>query len=339
MAPGYGDFSPSTMIGRCFISIGIVGGIVFFSVQTVTDVDGARKGWHRRICEPSTTALRARVRRHWQRPQHLPPRGKHLPTVCYTYPAFRTNLISATYASSGHWVLDILATVELLRLTTKTCLEVWEACSCWACWVDTRYRRSCLPCCLRFLQFFRPFRVAGRSPLRVVILVGQSFDRDTKQWLDEHPYYKDWVTYLRGSVFERRDLQRASAAAATACFVLSRRRAADDSRNVLRVLALRQFVPDLPLHVLVDSVQMRQHILAADVPRHNICCVDMLKMGLIAQNCMTPGTTANTAQICDCNSTSQADGWKATEVPKLCWPRVDDKHDYGILGADCGRGC
>lgn len=145
---------------------------------------------------------------------------------------------------------------------------------------------GCFPC----RQFFLPFRAEGHDPIRVVILVNKCYSQDTRRWIQGHPYYRHWVTYLKGSVFEPSDLNRASARSATACFVLTQRHNADDSRNVLRVLALKRFVPGLPLYILVDSVQKRQHLIAANVPNQNICCVDVLKMGLIAQNCMTPGT-------------------------------------------------
>lgn len=116
-------------------------------------------------------------------------------------------------------------------------------------------------------------------------------------------------------MFNERDLARAYAHEAIACFVVSNRWHNDDSRNVLRVLAFKRLVPGIPVYATLNQaenqVRMPLHtslrvlptitnrdavvtvsqklLQAAGVPAAQVLCVDSITMGLVAQGVITPG--------------------------------------------------
>lgn len=100
------------------------------------------------------------------------------------------------------------------------------------------------------------------------------------------------VTYLRGSVTSVDDLSRAGALSGDlqAVLVLQRFNARDE-RNLLRVLALRAALPLTPLLVALARHDARHHAECAGLAEDSLLCLDMLRMGLLAQATLTPGSS------------------------------------------------
>lgn len=113
-----------------------------------------------------------------------------------------------------------------------------------------------------------------------------------RRWFGEHTILAPLVSYLRGSVFQARDLERAGANSSSlqAIFVLQRFSASDDSSNILRVLALRRAAPHVPLLVQLSNSSHKAFVQSTGVAAHNIFCLDALRSGLLAANVETPGT-------------------------------------------------
>lgn len=128
-----------------------------------------------------------------------------------------------------------------------------------------------------------------RRGLKVVVLVGDAFKMEHRDWVTKHVLYKTRVTYLKGEVFNERDLARAYAHEAIACFVVSNRWHNDDSRNVLRVLAFKRLVPGIPVYATLNQAENQKLLQAAGVPAAQVLCVDSITMGLVAQGVITPG--------------------------------------------------
>ena len=65
----------------------------------------------------------------------------------------------------------------------------------------------------------------------------------------------------------------------------------DDTKNVLRVLAFKRFVPGVPVYCMLCQKENQKLLEAAGVSPHQIMCIDSLTMGLIGQNIVTPGVS------------------------------------------------
>ena len=118
------------------------------------------------------------------------------------------------------------------------------------------------------------------------------FSPVARRWFSEHTILAPLVSYLRGSVFQARDLARAGANSTSlqAIFVLQRFSASDDSANILRVLALRRAAPHVPLLVQLANSSHKQFVMSSGVASYNIFCLDALRSGMLAANVETPGT-------------------------------------------------
>lgn len=101
-------------------------------------------------------------------------------------------------------------------------------------------------------------------------MADSSWSVTTRKWIKHHLLYRYRVTYLRGTVFNESDLERAGAETARAVYLWTNRFKNDDTPNVLRVLALQKHLRGVPIYVLVNKATSRDHILAAGVPFDNV---------------------------------------------------------------------
>lgn len=92
-------------------------------------------------------------------------------------------------------------------------------------------------------------------------------------------------------MFTERDLDRVCASQAVACFMVCDKWSRDDTKNVLRVLAFKRFVPGVPVYCMLCQKENQKLLEAAGVSPHQIMCIDSLTMGLIGQNIVTPGVS------------------------------------------------
>ena len=135
----------------------------------------------------------------------------------------------------------------------------------------------------------------------VSLLEGQWFSESDSRWFLEHAEYANKLTYLRGSVFDPRDLERAVPGALgrpssgrrsrlQAVFVLSNRGTEEeDTQNQLRAMALRRYLTNAEIYVLLGSADSQHSLQALGISAGRILTRDVVKAGFLAANTATPG--------------------------------------------------
>lgn len=107
----------------------------------------------------------------------------------------------------------------------------------------------------------------------------------------DHPMLQGRVKYIKGSVMSDEDLCRVGADVARACFVLVSKSSADadktDQDTVLRLLAVRNYNPDLEIYAQIVSLVHCEYISEADAD--HVLCLDQIKLSLMAKSTLCPG--------------------------------------------------
>ncbi|KAJ1507180.1 hypothetical protein HMI55_000866 [Coelomomyces lativittatus] len=121
--------------------------------------------------------------------------------------------------------------------------------------------------------------------LRVVVLGRRKLLKEVKSVFNS-PFFKDRVTFLQGSALNHHDLTRAQVARAQGVFILSCRSNTDDERNVLRVWAITNYSPSVPIYVYIYNSYYAQYIDNFVTSR---ICVHDLKQTILACNALHKG--------------------------------------------------
>jgi hypothetical protein len=105
------------------------------------------------------------------------------------------------------------------------------------------------------------------------------------------PVYSYRVTYVKGSSISFRSLQKAKLQDASGVFVLagqdsSSDTAAIDAETVMRCVSLRKFNKNIKIYAEILSPRNKIHL---ENIATQILCIDELKLGMLAQNCIAPG--------------------------------------------------
>ncbi|RLN48164.1 hypothetical protein BBJ29_000297 [Phytophthora kernoviae] len=107
----------------------------------------------------------------------------------------------------------------------------------------------------------------------------------------DHPVLQNRVTYIKGSVMSEEDMCRVGADAARACFVLASKSAPNtkqtDAETVMRLMAIRNYNPDLPVYTQIVSPVFIDYISGVDAD--HLLCLDQIKISLLAKSCLCPG--------------------------------------------------
>lgn len=107
----------------------------------------------------------------------------------------------------------------------------------------------------------------------------------------DHPMLQGRVKYIKGSVMSDADLCRIGADVARACFVLVSKSSVDsnktDQDTVLRLLAVRNYNPDLEIYAQIVSLVHCEYISEADAD--HVLCLDQIKLSLMAKSTLCPG--------------------------------------------------
>lgn len=107
----------------------------------------------------------------------------------------------------------------------------------------------------------------------------------------DHPMLQGRVKYIKGSVMSDADLCRIGADVARACFVLVSKSSVDsdktDQDTVLRLLAVRNYNPDLEIYAQIVSLVHCEYISEADAD--HVLCLDQIKLNLMAKSTLCPG--------------------------------------------------
>ncbi|EGZ09626.1 hypothetical protein PHYSODRAFT_521894 [Phytophthora sojae] len=123
------------------------------------------------------------------------------------------------------------------------------------------------------------------------VIVGPREPTEEIITLLDHPVLQNRVTYIKGSVMSEEDMCRVGADAARACFVLASKAAPNtkqtDAETVMRLLAIRNYNPDLPVYTQIVSPVFLDYINGVDADQ--LLCLDQIKISLLAKSCLCPG--------------------------------------------------
>nr|VZI09678.1 unnamed protein product [Spirometra erinaceieuropaei] len=142
--------------------------------------------------------------------------------------------------------------------------------------------------------FFHIEHVSRRRTICMVILRVAPFDLAMKSILTR---YKAWVNYFQGTPNNPQDLTRVCYRTAHGALVLatpnSSRSKEEDGANIMQAIALKSHSDNI--RVLVQLNHFSNKCLLNNFPRWTclnkdmVICMDELKLGLLAYNCLAPG--------------------------------------------------
>ncbi|KAE9006992.1 hypothetical protein PR001_g17078 [Phytophthora rubi] len=158
-----------------------------------------------------------------------------------------------------------------------------------------------------FCEFYHPDRALGSTSFTGLggaqheidpsivelpcVIVGPKEPTEEIITLLDHPVLQNRVTYIKGSVMSEEDMCRVGADAARACFVLASKAAPNtnetDAETVMRLLAIRNYNPDLPVYTQIVSPVFLDYINGVDADQ--LLCLDQIKISLLAKSCLCPG--------------------------------------------------
>ncbi|EDV25463.1 uncharacterized protein TRIADDRAFT_23687, partial [Trichoplax adhaerens] len=123
--------------------------------------------------------------------------------------------------------------------------------------------------------------------------------------------------YLQGSVLEPEDLDRVAIKEANACIILCDKSCADperdDAENVMRVIAIKNYMPYMKVIVQINRYKSRS--VLQNIPSWRpekgdaVICLSSLKLGLFAQSCYSPGFSTLMTNILTTRSTNGESAW------------------------------
>jgi hypothetical protein len=112
-----------------------------------------------------------------------------------------------------------------------------------------------------------------------------------RMWLKQAPDFLHKIWLIQGSALLPEDLERAAAKDASMVYVLPNLSSGDPERedldNIMRALAIRSQAPAVRLVLLLLTAEWRELAISAGVKRHDIVCLDEMKMSLLGKACDT----------------------------------------------------
>lgn len=136
--------------------------------------------------------------------------------------------------------------------------------------------------------------VEAATPPTLVIMDAK-YDSSIKDLTSSNKLYKKFVQYLKGSVFNEEDLSRCYtniSSVSDTIFIYSDTEGKDsDEDTIMRVLFMKLKFPLITPKVVVRSSTCLEILETVQLSASDVCCIDTIKFGLIAQNTVAPGTS------------------------------------------------
>nr|XP_058942210.1 calcium-activated potassium channel slowpoke-like isoform X1 [Pocillopora verrucosa] len=170
--------------------------------------------------------------------------------------------------------------------------------------------------------FLRDFLHKDRSNVAVNVVIMGNFlpDAEMQSLLKKHFVH---VSYFKGTVLSAEDCKRVKMKVADSCIVLCNRECVnpseEDSENIMRVVAVKNYYPGI--RVIIQLLQYQNKSYLLNIPSWNpkrgddVVCISELKLGFIAQSCLSPGFSTLLANVFSMRShetsdTTESDSWK-----------------------------
>ncbi|XP_048590244.1 calcium-activated potassium channel subunit alpha-1 isoform X4 [Nematostella vectensis] len=170
-------------------------------------------------------------------------------------------------------------------------------------------------------NFLRDFLHEDRSNINTnVVILGRTFpDPELERIIKKNFVH---VSYFIGTVLSAEDCRRVKMLRADACLVLCNKSCAspdkEDEENIMRVVAVKNYHPEI--RVIIQLLQFHNKSYLLNIPSwdpklgDDVVCVGELKLGFIAQSCLSPGFSTLLANVFSMrsneSSTEQEDTWR-----------------------------
>ena len=167
----------------------------------------------------------------------------------------------------------------------------------WSRFDTTRVPRHVLVCghitATTVSDFLKDFlhKDRGDNKTHVLFMHTERPDADLRMVL--RSYYTR-VQYVAGSVLRSEDLTKAKITDCGAVFILAEKHSdcpeREDRENLLRLVSVKNTVPDIPVIIQVLLSSSRAQV--NNIPhtgKDTVICLSELKLGLLAQSCLCPG--------------------------------------------------
>lgn len=170
--------------------------------------------------------------------------------------------------------------------------------------------------------FLRDFLHKDRSNVAVNVVIMGNFlpDAEMQSLVKKHFVH---VSYFKGTVLSAEDCKRVKMKVADSCIVLCNREcinpSEEDSENIMRVVAVKNYYPGI--RVIIQLLQYQNKSYLLNIPSWNpkrgddVVCISELKLGFIAQSCLSPGFSTLLANVFSMRSheasdATESDAWK-----------------------------
>ncbi|XP_020623677.1 calcium-activated potassium channel slowpoke-like isoform X2 [Orbicella faveolata] len=162
--------------------------------------------------------------------------------------------------------------------------------------------------------FLRDFLHKDRSETAVNVVIMANFlpDAELQSLLKKHFVH---VSFFKGTVLSGDDCGRVKMKMADCCIVLCNRECVDpseeDAENIMRVVAIKNYYPRIRLIIQLLQYQNKSYLL--NIPSWNpkcgddVVCISELKLGFIAQSCLSPGFSTLLANVFSMRSNDTTD--------------------------------
>ncbi|XP_078383482.1 calcium-activated potassium channel subunit alpha-1-like isoform X3 [Oculina patagonica] len=162
--------------------------------------------------------------------------------------------------------------------------------------------------------FLRDFLHKDRSDTAVNVVIMANFlpDGELESLLKKHYVH---VSFFKGTVLSGDDCKRVKMKMADCCIVLCNRECIDpseeDAENIMRVVAIKNYFPKIRIIIQLLQYQNKSYLL--NIPSWNskfgddVVCISELKLGFIAQSCLSPGFSTLLANIFSMRSNDTMD--------------------------------
>jgi hypothetical protein len=183
------------------------------------------------------------------------------------------------------------------------------------------------------IDFCREYFIADSNG-QLVVLNSDSPDLPMKRLLN-HPFYRNRICYLQGSIGEKSDLKRASAHHATALFLLTKSSSKEEDANVLiESLITKISFPGILIFTQINDSRTKG--LSTHCGCDRVVCIEELNAKLKAANCMVPGVQALIPNLVhsysDANEIENSEYWMKEYKEGLSNQIYSFKVPVGMIG-------
>lgn len=149
--------------------------------------------------------------------------------------------------------------------------------------------------------------------LHVVVMADEDPSSSLRQLLDD-PFFAKRTTFMKGSILEPKDAERAAIYSAKAIFILTRKHGQEsveksDHHTVMQSISAKRLSPTVPVYAQLHLASSRE--LLESVGVENTVCFSEVMHSMMAQNCLCPGFSTLIFNLTSSSDETSESAWEA----------------------------